>query len=301
MILCRPILLALIAVVFVSTSARATMTEAEVALGAHDYVAARALLMDEADHGDADAQFRLGVLFDRGRGGMASPKAASVWFSRAAAQGHVAAMHAIGTYYEIGKGVTQDHVLAARWYGAAADVGDAKAQRNLANLYLNGLGVERDYDRAAELSLRPLRAATPRRQKTSDTCTILAWVCARTCARQRLFLSWGPQPITPLQALPLGCCTMRAVACHRALTWRNGCSDVPLMPATLMPSSWLRECWPLVRALRPISTRHGFWLLLAEAQKPAAARYYLAKLAAEVPDEVRDRAASRARNWQPRD
>lgn len=44
-----------------------------------------------------------------------------------------------------------------------------------------------------------------------------------------------------------------------------------------------------------------FWLLLAEAQKPAAARYYLAKLAAEVPDEVRDHAASRARNWQPRD
>ena len=38
-----------------------------------------------------------------------------------------------------------------------------------------------------------------------------------------------------------------------------------------------------------------------EAQKPAAARYYLAKLAAEVPDEVRDRAAGRARKWQPRD
>ena len=64
MIFYRPILLVLVAVMFASTSARATMTEAEVALGAHDYVAARALLMDEADNGDADAQYRLGVLFD---------------------------------------------------------------------------------------------------------------------------------------------------------------------------------------------------------------------------------------------
>lgn len=44
-----------------------------------------------------------------------------------------------------------------------------------------------------------------------------------------------------------------------------------------------------------------FWLLLAEAQKPAAARYYLAKLDAVVPGEARDRAVDRARNWQPRD
>jgi len=77
-----------------------------------DYAAAAEAWRAEAEAGDTEAQFNLGVLYDEGLG------------------------------------VAADKTEAARWYRAAAIAGMAAAQYNLAALLANGQGVPRDLLRA---------------------------------------------------------------------------------------------------------------------------------------------------------
>ena len=82
-----------------------------------------------AERGDADAQFRLGVLFDRGLGTREDPFAAVEWYRRAAEQGHAGGQYFLAQAYEEGRGVPQDLTLAYAWYNLAAAQGDEDAVR----------------------------------------------------------------------------------------------------------------------------------------------------------------------------
>ena len=58
-----------------------------------------------AELGSAQAQYNLGVMHERGRGGLAKDEAKAVaWFRKAAAQGHAEAEHRVGIAYENGDG-----------------------------------------------------------------------------------------------------------------------------------------------------------------------------------------------------
>lgn len=48
-----------------------------------------------------------------------------------AEKGDASAQFKLGFMYDVGKGVPQDHTEAVRWYRKAADQGDADAQANL--------------------------------------------------------------------------------------------------------------------------------------------------------------------------
>ena len=63
-------------------------------------------------------------------------------------QGDAIAEYRLGVLYDKGQGVPQDHVEAARWYRKAADHGYADGQSILGTLYLAGLGVPQDYVQA---------------------------------------------------------------------------------------------------------------------------------------------------------
>jgi len=67
------------------------------------------------------------------------------WYHKAAEQGNVEAQFNLGLMYEKRQGVPQDYVEAGNWYRRAAEQGFAEAQTNLGTMYFTGLGVPKDY------------------------------------------------------------------------------------------------------------------------------------------------------------
>jgi len=88
----------------------------------------------DAEQGDADAQNKLGSLYDAGRGVAKDDAEAVRWYRKAADQGRASAQYNLGVMYDEGEGVTEDDVEAVRWYRKAAAQGDADAKKRVAEL-----------------------------------------------------------------------------------------------------------------------------------------------------------------------
>ncbi len=150
-------------------------------------VIALPLYLQLAEQGNADAQFRAGLIYANGQGALKDDKQAVDWLGKAALQGHskaqtklgfmyatgkgvvqnyntavywcymaaiqgdVTAQYNLGLMYAKGQGAAQDHSLAVSWYSKAAAQGDARAQYNLGDMYENGVGVAKDNQQAADL------------------------------------------------------------------------------------------------------------------------------------------------------
>jgi hypothetical protein len=97
-----------------------------------------------AEHGDADAQCRLGSLYYYGKGVPQDYAAAIRWYRKSADQGVAKAQYALGYCYFLGQGVPPDHAEAIRWTRRAAGQGDARAQCSLAASYAKGLALPQD-------------------------------------------------------------------------------------------------------------------------------------------------------------
>jgi TPR repeat protein len=102
-----------------------------------------------ADQGNAKAQYDIGSLYHYGKAVKQNNAEALRWDRKAADQGDARAQSALGTIYYYGLGLPQDHVEAVRWYRKAAEQGDASAQDNLGSVYYYGKGVPQDYVEAA--------------------------------------------------------------------------------------------------------------------------------------------------------
>jgi TPR repeat protein len=113
-----------------------------------DYPTAFRLLTPFAEAGNPDAQFVLGVLYERGRGVPEDTEVAARWYRRAAEQGLPEAQNNLGALYSAGEGVPHDHAEAKKWWSLAAERGFGRSQLNLAGLYLEGEGVSQDYVQA---------------------------------------------------------------------------------------------------------------------------------------------------------
>ncbi|MGH9380035.1 MAG: caspase family protein [Thermoanaerobaculia bacterium] len=77
-----------------------------------------------AQGGDAEAQYYVGQMFERGLGVDPDFAAAADWYRRAADQEYSAAQIALGSLYESGRGVAQDAQEALRWYRRAAGLAE---------------------------------------------------------------------------------------------------------------------------------------------------------------------------------
>ncbi len=84
-----------------------------------------------ADYGNADVQFSMGLKFANGEGAMRDYAQAAEWYHKAADQSHSLAQFNLGMMYAHGQGVTRDAARSVMWYGRAAQQGDAGAQFNL--------------------------------------------------------------------------------------------------------------------------------------------------------------------------
>jgi TPR repeat protein len=116
---------------------------------AQDYAEAVKWYRRAAEQGNTDAQMRLGVMYEDGRGGLPQDDAeAAKWYRKAAEQGNVDAQATLGFRYERGQGVSQDYVLADMWLSLAAAKGYDCADKcdNLASKMsaTAGAGVEAD-------------------------------------------------------------------------------------------------------------------------------------------------------------
>ena len=98
-------------------------------------------LTQAAEKGQAVAQYRLGTLYEHGKGVAADPAKATHWYQAAAMQGNRKAMHNLAVALAEGTGTKKDMNEAARWFSKAASLGLADSEFNLAVLYERGLGV----------------------------------------------------------------------------------------------------------------------------------------------------------------
>jgi TPR repeat protein len=85
----------------------------------------------QADQGEAEAQFSLGLKYANGEGSAQDYGRAAEWYLKAAEQSHTLAQFNLGVIYAKGHGVPRDDVRAAVWFRKAAERGDAGAQFNL--------------------------------------------------------------------------------------------------------------------------------------------------------------------------
>jgi hypothetical protein len=86
-----------------------------------------------AEHGDANAQFQLGAMYELGlRGAPKDETIAAEWYRKAAEQGDPRAQHSLGHMYQHGRGgLRQDKDTAMEWYAQAAEQGHLGARKNL--------------------------------------------------------------------------------------------------------------------------------------------------------------------------
>lgn len=118
-----------------------------------DFATAERLWRPQADAGDAEAQYNLGVLALHGLGREASASAAANWFRLAAKQNYTSAQYNLGLLLlKGGDGVKQDQAAALALFVQAAAAGHPRA-REMARLLGRDDAVEK---RPARIAPRPV-------------------------------------------------------------------------------------------------------------------------------------------------
>ena len=102
-----------------------------------------------AEMGDADAQYQLGLMYQKGKEYEQDFEKAVRWYTLAAKQGHVLAQFNLGLIYHKGNGMPQNYEAAVKWYRLAAERQNSRAQHKLGLMYYHGHGVPQD-KKAAE-------------------------------------------------------------------------------------------------------------------------------------------------------
>lgn len=111
-----------------------------------------------AKQGQPNAQYNMGVIYDRGYGVEQNYDKARSWYKKAAAQSYAKAAHNLGVMYRKGHGVPVDKKRAVYWFKKAAKLGEPAAQNNLAVMYAQGLGVDKNLRLAVVWMARAAKA-----------------------------------------------------------------------------------------------------------------------------------------------
>lgn len=121
-----------------------TFGDAVAAYSLQDFEKARRIWTPMADAGGLDAQYRLAMLYELGKGIPVNDERAAHYYRLAAEQGHSGAQMRIANYYATGDGVEQDAYEAFRWFCEAAKNGEPRAQYHVGRAYLAGSVVDAD-------------------------------------------------------------------------------------------------------------------------------------------------------------
>ncbi len=97
-----------------------------------------------ADNGDAEAELRVGIMYDTGQGVPQNFTEALKWYKLSANQGNAIAQNNLGVMYLQGEGVAQNYFEAAKWIQQSANQDYSKAEMNLGFMYADGSGVRQN-------------------------------------------------------------------------------------------------------------------------------------------------------------
>jgi len=115
------------------------------------YLDALSWYLKAAQQDSADAQYRLGYMYEKGLGTAKDVQRAVELYRSSANHGYAEAENLMGILYAVGAdGIAEDDKQAVAWYQKAADQGFAKAEKNLGDMYFFGRGVDRDYRQAMQ-------------------------------------------------------------------------------------------------------------------------------------------------------
>ena len=119
-----------------------------------DYATALREWKPLAEQGNADAQFNLGFMYEKGWGVPQDYKTAVKWYRLAAEQGDADSQFN-STDFQKGLDAAQkgDFATALKEWKLTAEQGYVSAQSNLGRMYEKGRGVLQDYKTAVKLSL----------------------------------------------------------------------------------------------------------------------------------------------------
>lgn len=134
--------------VLTSAVARADLAVGVAAFREGDHGRALAELQPLAAQGEAEAQFYVGIAYQKGWGVIADAAKAAEWYRRAAEQGMHKAQHNLALLYLRGEGVEADATQAREWFERAARQGDMRAAHEIGLMYFRGMGVARDFQQA---------------------------------------------------------------------------------------------------------------------------------------------------------
>ena len=123
---------------------RADYDSAVAALEANDYETAFNEFLLLAKEGNAEAQNRIGMMYQGGMGVPQDPEEALKWYQKSAEDGFTPAQLNLGSMYRKGVCIPPDYIKASEWYRRAAEQGVSEAQYNLGILYFSGNGLPRD-------------------------------------------------------------------------------------------------------------------------------------------------------------
>ncbi len=101
-----------------------------------------------ADQGNAEAQYDVGEMYEKGSGVAPDLKKAFAWYDKSAAHGHVKAQFKVAYMHYKGQGVEANVNKAYLLMEKPANDGNVRAQYYLAQMLVNGDGVKPDHDEA---------------------------------------------------------------------------------------------------------------------------------------------------------
>ncbi len=136
----------------------ADLSSGITAFDTKNFTMAYQLLAPLAAQGNAESQWRLGMMQMNGLGMVENQALGLDNFLLAAEQGHVFAHHMIGVAYMTGEGADKDILKAVEWFEKAAEFGIPGPMYTLGMLYEEGKEVTQDlaksqfwYDKAAKV------------------------------------------------------------------------------------------------------------------------------------------------------
>ena len=121
------------------------------AFEAKHFSTASRLLSPYAEQGNAEAQFRMAIMYQNGLGMVKNDHQALRYKHEAAMQRHALAQHGLGFKYLQGECADKDQAKAVEWLTKAAEQGMQGSMTTLAIMYKEGNGVELDIEEANRL------------------------------------------------------------------------------------------------------------------------------------------------------
>ena len=146
--------LTVVVMLFWSMVGAADLEAGRTALDQAEYATGHAELLSDAEAGNAEAQYELGDIYERGEGVPADEQEAMKWYRMAADQGHALAglnlIRLVMSKAMDGSSQARERLRqeAAKWFRPAAEQGIDIAQIGLGYSYERGWGVPQD-DREA--------------------------------------------------------------------------------------------------------------------------------------------------------